>query len=119
MRESRTTADELGIGDRVGPYRIEAVLGAGGMGVVFRATHEPDGDCVALKVLRAELSEDDVFRQRLAHEARSAQEVNQPHLVRFVGAGEADGHQYLAVEYVPGTTLEARVRELRPPRVLC
>ncbi len=50
---------DLGSGDRLGAYRLEERLGEGGMGVVFRAVREPEGDEVALKVLRAELSGDD------------------------------------------------------------
>ena len=61
----------LEVGQRLGPYRIEARLGQGGMGIVFRALHDGDGRTVALKVLRDELGADDTFRRRLAHEARA------------------------------------------------
>ncbi len=79
------------------------------MGVVFRALREPEGDEVALKILRAELSSDETFRQRFVHEARAAGEVRHKHLVPILEAGEADGQPYLAVAYVRGGTLEQRL----------
>jgi eukaryotic-like serine/threonine-protein kinase len=100
---------DLEAGTRLGAYRLEERLGEGAMGVVFRAVRDPDGDEVALKVLRAELSGDETFRRRFVHEARAASEVRHKHLVPITDAGEADGRPYLAVAYVRGTTLEARL----------
>jgi serine/threonine protein kinase len=100
---------DLARGHRLGPYRIEEPLGEGGMGIVFRAIRQTDGQEVALKVLRGELSHDDVFRQRFVHEARAAGEVQHRHLVPIVDAGEIDGRSYLAVEFVRGRTLEVRI----------
>jgi serine/threonine protein kinase len=99
----------LEVGQRLGPYRIEARLGQGGMGVVFRARHEGDGRTVALKVLRDELSQDLGYRRRLAREARAAAEVDHPNLTRVLEAGEADGRAYLAVRYVDGRSLAERL----------
>jgi serine/threonine-protein kinase len=107
-------AADLGPGDRLGPYRLEERLGEGGMGVVFRAIHEPDGGEVALKILRAELSGDDTFRKRFVHEARAAGEVRHKHLVPIEDAGEVDGHPYLAVAFVRGRTLEDRLAKEGP-----
>ena len=105
---------DLETGQRLGAYRLEERLGEGGMGVVFRAVHEPEGDEVALKVLRAELSADETFRQRFVHEARAAGEVRHKHLVPITDAGEAEGRPYLAVAFVRGQTLEARLASVRP-----
>jgi serine/threonine protein kinase len=105
---------DLGPGDRLGPYRIEEPLGEGGMGIVFRAVRETDGEEIALKVLRSELTHDDVFRQRFVHEARAAGEVQHRHLVPIVDAGEADGRSYLAVAFVRGRTLETRLAKEGP-----
>ena len=69
------------VGHRLGPYRIEARLGEGGMGIVYLAS-DGDGRPVALKVLRDELAADDAFRRRLAREARAAAEVDHPNLAR-------------------------------------
>lgn len=100
---------ELEPGGRIGAYRLEERLGEGGMGVVYRAVREPEGDEVALKVLRAELSADETFRRRFVHEARAAGEVRHKHLVPITEAGEADGRPYLAVAFVGGQTLEQRL----------
>jgi serine/threonine-protein kinase len=100
---------DLEPGGRIGAYRLEERLGEGGMGVVFRAIKEPEGDEVALKVLRSELSADETFRRRFVHEARAAGEVRHKHLVPITDAGEAEGRPYLAVAFVRGTTLESRL----------
>jgi serine/threonine protein kinase len=96
-------------GQWLGPYRIEGLLGRGGMGVVYRARHEGEGRTVALKVLREELAADDAFRRRLAHEARAAAGVEHPNLAPVLEAGEADGQLYLAVRYVDGPSLAERL----------
>ena len=114
MWSLRTTAGELGAGDRLGVFRLEELLGAGGMGIVFRAVRDDDGASVALKVLRDELSGDETFRRRFEHEARSAAEVRSPHLVAVLEAGEAGGRYYLASEFVQGRTLEECVRDDGP-----
>jgi serine/threonine-protein kinase len=105
---------DLEPGSRLGAYRLEERLGEGGMGVVFRAVREPEGDEVALKVLRAELSADETFRRRFVHEARAAGEVRHKHLVPITDAGEAEGRPYLAVAFVRGQTLEARLASVGP-----
>jgi serine/threonine-protein kinase len=100
---------DLEPGDRLGAYRLEERLGEGAVGVVFRAIKEPEGNEVALKVLRAELLADETFRRRFVHEARAAGEVRHKHLVPITDAGEAEGRPYLAVAFVRGQTLEARL----------
>jgi serine/threonine protein kinase len=96
-------------GDTVGPYRIHELLGQGGMGVVFRAVRESDGEVVALKILRDDVSHDDVFRRRFAREGEVARSLDHPHLVPVLDAGEAGGRHYLASRYVPGHTLAERL----------
>ena len=102
-------------GHLLGPYRIEGLLGRGGMGIVYRARHEGDGRTVALKVLRDELAADDSFRRRLAHEARAAAGVTHPNLAPVLDAGEADGLLYLAMRYVDGPSLAERLVAGGPP----
>jgi uncharacterized protein len=102
-------APGLAPGDVLGGYRIEQLIGEGGMGRVFRATAVVDGRQVALKVLRAELSRDATFVSRFRSEADAAAEVQHPNLTRVLDAGEVDGKQYLAIEYVEGETLERRI----------
>ena len=105
---------ELVVGDSLGPYWLEALLGEGGMGLVFKAVRAGDGAVVALKVLKMDLTHDDVYRQRFVHEARSAAEVQDPHLVPILDAGEADGRDYLAVGFVDGRTLDETIAEEGP-----
>jgi serine/threonine-protein kinase len=101
-------------GGRVGPFRLEALLGEGAVGLVFRAVREPEGSVVALKVMRSELASDEVYVRRFVHEARAAQEVRHKHLVPILDAGEADGLPYLAVAFVDGPTLEERLQAEGP-----
>jgi serine/threonine-protein kinase len=110
-------AVELEEGGRLGPYRLERLLGRGGMGIVFEAVREPDGEIVALKVLREELSGDDTYRQRFAREGRIAIGLSHRHLVPVLDAGEVDGHPYIASRYVVGRTL-AQLLEADGPLAL-
>jgi serine/threonine protein kinase len=92
------------IGQSVGPYKIEAVLGVGGMGHVYRATG-PDGTEVALKLVKADLARDEVFRRRFDREARIAQQVRHEHVVPVLDQDEHEGVPYLAQRYIPGGNL--------------
>ena len=86
-------------------YRIEGKLGEGGMGVVWRA-HDPNlRRDVALKVLPDPLVADAEARARLLREARAAAALNHPNILTIYDVGEADGHVYIAMEYVPGRPL--------------
>ena len=101
---------ELEPGQHLGPYRLEELLGEGGMGLVFKASRESDGAVVALKVMRFELIEDPVFGRRFEQEARAAAEVSEPHLVPVLEAGQADGRRFLASKYIDGKTLDEHAR---------
>jgi serine/threonine protein kinase len=108
---SESSGHELNPGDSLGPYRLEELLGEGGMGLVYRAVRESDGEVVALKVMRFELIEDPVFGRRFEQEARAASEVSEPHLVPVLEAGQAEGRRYLASKYIPCDTLEQKLDE--------
>jgi serine/threonine protein kinase len=103
------TDRELEPGDTLGDYKLEAAIGVGGMGVVFRASRISDGKEVALKVLKVGLAGDLIFQHRFAQEARAAAEVREPHLVPIIEASVADGRHYLAVDYVSGGSLTDRI----------
>jgi serine/threonine kinase PknH len=94
------------VGDRLGGYLLEELLGEGAMGRVFRAVRESDGEVVAVKVMRAELGSDEVYVQRFERESRSGSGLDHPHLVSVLASGEADGHRYLVTRYVEGTSLD-------------
>jgi serine/threonine-protein kinase len=113
MSWQRSEAREVQVGETLGRYRLESLLGEGGMGLVFKAVRE-DGEVVALKLLKLELSDDETFKQRFKQEARAAAEVQNEHLVPILEAGDADGRDYLAVGYVEGATLEDVLRERGP-----
>jgi CRP-like cAMP-binding protein len=94
-------------GLRIGPYRVLAQLGAGGMAVVYSAVRENDGAAVALKVLPASWGTAPALRARLMHEAETLQRVRHPGVIRLLGIGTvADrmgGGTYIAMEWIPDT----------------
>jgi TolB-like protein/tRNA A-37 threonylcarbamoyl transferase component Bud32/Flp pilus assembly protein TadD len=97
------------IGQTFAHYRILERLGAGGMGVVYRA-HDEQLDCdVAIKVLPAASFRDPAARARLLREARTASKLNHPHICTIYEVGEADGQAYIAMELVEGQSLSARL----------
>jgi serine/threonine protein kinase len=94
----------------MGGYRIEGVLGVGGMGRVYRAT-APDGALVALKVVKADLARDTVFRKRFDREARIAQSVVHPNLVPVLDTGEERGLPYLTQRFIQGGSLAQQIEQ--------
>jgi serine/threonine protein kinase len=101
----------LPAGAQVGRYRIERVIGSGGMGVVYLARQQ-DGAPLVLKVLKSELTADAAYRRRFDHEARIARQVQHRSLVPILDSGESDGQSYIAMPFVGEKTLAARVAEL-------
>ncbi|HEV8144900.1 MAG TPA: protein kinase [Bryobacteraceae bacterium] len=95
----------LSVGDKLGPYEILALIGAGGMGVVYRAWDTKLGRPVAIKVLSQELA-DATARRRFQREAQMASSLNHPHILTVYDVGELDGTQYLVTEYIDGGTLK-------------
>src|ERR1700733_4061343 len=98
-------------GVRLGPYQLEAVLGEGGMGEVFRARDTRLGRPVAIKVIRAERAQQPDFRIRFQREAQATAALNHPHICTLYDVGEQEGASYLVMEYVEGQTLASRLRE--------
>ncbi|MDP3766951.1 MAG: protein kinase, partial [Dehalococcoidia bacterium] len=99
--------------DEIGPYTILERIGRGGMGVVYRAKKNT-GEVVALKVMRPDLAQNFAFVRRFQREARIAQELDSPHVVRVLDSGGEDDTRYIAMEYVEGQTLAAMLRESGP-----
>lgn len=93
---------------RVADYTLEEELGRGATGVVWRATAAA-GSVVALKLLDPALAGDAEYRARFMREARVAQAIQEPHLVRILDAGSHDGRPFLVLEYVGGGSLAARL----------
>ena len=95
-------------------YRIETLLGRGGMGAVYRALDTRLNRPVALKLLAPELVTDPSFRERFAAESRIAASLDHPHIVPIYEAGETDGILFIAMRYVEGADLETLVRRDGP-----
>ncbi|MFJ5885784.1 serine/threonine-protein kinase [Kitasatospora cineracea] len=88
-------------------YRLEHVLGRGGMAVVYRAEDLRLGRTVAVKLLAPELARNETFRQRFVRESHIAASLDHPNIVPVYDAGEAEGVLYLAMRYVRGRDLRA------------
>ncbi|MDR3672915.1 MAG: serine/threonine-protein kinase [Holophaga sp.] len=95
----------------VGPYRILRTLGHGGFATTYLARHTGTGREVALKVPHAHRLDDPEFRRRFSQEARLGALLDHPHLAPVVDPGAEDEPGWIALEYVPGPTLEACLRE--------
>src|SRR3954469_18265392 len=105
----------LAAGTKLGPYEIVSMLGAGGMGEVYRARDTRLRRDVAVKILPPDLTHDPGRRQRFEHEARSAGSLNHPHLVSVFDVGEEQGLLYLVSELVDGESLRSLLKNGVPP----
>jgi len=103
-------------GSHLGPYRIERLLGAGGMGQVYLATDTRLQRTVAVKVLSAALARDPSFRERFDREAQTVASLVHPHICTVYDVGQQDGIAFLVMEQLEGETLAARLERgaLRP-----
>ncbi len=106
MRDATGMAQTRGADPRAGieiaGYRIDEVIGRGGLGVVYRAHDVRLGRDVALKLLGGDLAEDEAFRRRFERESRIAASLQHPAIVPVYAAGEIEGQVYLAMRYVEG-----------------
>jgi serine/threonine-protein kinase len=101
----------LAPGVRLGAYEILSLIGAGGMGEVYRARDTRLGRAVAIKVLPAAVSEDDSARQRLFREARAISSLDHPNVCALYDVGHEGGIDYLVMQYLEGETLAALLRK--------
>jgi serine/threonine protein kinase len=95
-------------GDNVGGYTIEAELGEGGMGRVYKAVGA-DGQAVALKVVKSEMLGDEVFIKRFKREADVARRIEHPHVVSVIETGDHEGLPWAAQRFISGGSLEERL----------
>lgn len=95
----------LSSGTNLGPYRIDTVIGKGGMGVVYRALDTRLNRPVAVKFLFDSLA-DSAARRRFQREAQMASSLNHPHILTVLDAGDFEGRQYLVTEFIDGGTLK-------------
>ena len=98
---------QLGAGSVIGGYRLKALIGQGGMGMVYLAENVQTGGNCAVKLLPPELERDPGFRERFEREARYANSLAHPNIIESFGAGEENGVLYMAMQYVDGCDLKA------------
>lgn len=96
--------------DRLGPYRVTASLGEGGMGLVYAAVDDRLDRAVALKIIHASAADDATARERFRREARLAASVNHPNVCQLYEIGETDGQMFIAMELLEGESLAARLQ---------
>lgn len=96
---------------RMGQFLLEEQIGAGGMGVVYRATYVKTGQQVAVKFVPAELSENERITARFEREVAILRKLRHPHIVHFYGGGLHGARWYYAMELMPGGTVAQLLRE--------
>ena len=97
------------VGRQLGSYKIVSLLGVGGMGEVYRARDSRLDRTIALKILPAEVASDQERMRRFVREAKAASALNHPNVATIYDFGECEGMSFIAMEYVEGETLAARI----------
>jgi Tol biopolymer transport system component len=111
LNVSPTTTSQLEAGTTIGPYRIECLIGAGGMGEVYRARDTRLGRDVAIKILPRIFTSDPERLARFEREARMLAALNHPHIGGIYGIEDTDGVRGLVLELVEGDTLADRLQQ--------
>ncbi|MEK7409527.1 MAG: serine/threonine-protein kinase, partial [Acidobacteriota bacterium] len=106
---ARSVPAQLASGEQLGPYRIVAPLGAGGMGEVYSATDTRLERSVAVKLLPRQFSQDAQALGRFQREARAASALNHPNICTLHDIGEREGQPFLVMELLEGQTLKERL----------
>src|SRR5262245_23770169 len=92
--------------EKVGPYKIERLLGRGGMGAVYSGLNETTGERAAIKLLSGHLADDAAVRERFEQEIETLKRLLHPNIVQLHGYGEEQGQLYYVMELVPGRSLQ-------------
>src|SRR5438874_6078716 len=100
----------LSAGTRLGPYEIVSLLGQGGMGEVYRARDTRLGRNVAIKLVSGAALGDPYACSRLLREAQAAAKLDHPNICSIYEVSEADGHGFIAMQYVDGENLAGRMQ---------
>lgn len=108
--ENIEMADEL-LGKILGKYKIESLIGRGGMATVYLATHQQLGTKVALKVLPTGFADQHEMAERFLREARTAAQLNHPNIVRVYDVDQIDGVSFFVMDFVEGQTLKAVMKK--------
>ncbi len=103
------------LGQLVGDYRVESVIGSGAMGIVYKGQHEMIGKAVAIKVLKAEISDDPDMVARLVREARTVNAIHHPGIVDIFGFGNLPtGQPYVVMDLLIGEPMDAWIDREAP-----
>src|SRR5512146_3114859 len=103
------------LGQDLGHYRIQAKLGEGGMGVVYRAIDTHLDRSVAIKILRPDVAGSADHKRRFVQEAKAASALNHPNIVHIYDIGSSAGLDFIAMEFVAGKTLAQHIRQTGLP----
>jgi len=99
---------------KISHYKLIEVIGEGGLGIVYKAVDFNTNEQVAVKLLKPDLLEDEKNRQRFTNEGRMLTELEHEHIINAYEIGEADKQGYIAMEYLPGGTLQQYVHRSHP-----
>jgi Tol biopolymer transport system component/predicted Ser/Thr protein kinase len=105
----------LAPGTRIGPYEVVSMIGAGGMGEVYRARDTRLDRTVAIKILPSTIASDPAYRARFEREAKAVAALSHPHICPLFDVGHQNGTDFLVMEFLEGETLAARLRRGRLP----
>src|SRR5262245_52316455 len=98
------------VGRTLGPYKLETMLGKGGMATVYRAYQTAVKRYVAIKVMSPEIADQPGFVERFGREAEVIASLEHPHILPVIDYGNAEGIHYLVMRYIEGGSLEDRMR---------
>lgn len=105
---------QIRIGEKLGSFRLESVVGSGAMGVVYRGVNDANGKPAAIKVVSGEISQRSKVYERFMREAEILKQFRHPSIVRFLAVGRFQGTSYIAMEFIQGETLD-KILEKRGP----
>jgi serine/threonine-protein kinase len=97
---------QVRIGEKLGSFRLDSVVGSGAMGVVYRGVNEATGKTAAIKVVSGEISQRGKVYDRFMREAEILKQFRHPNIVRFLAVGRFQGTSYIAMEFIQGETLD-------------
>lgn len=107
MNQSKLPTPEF---ESIGPYRVQGILGQGGMGTVYKAVHAKSNEVVAVKVIAAAMAQHQRFRRRFDAEIQTLVKLKHPGIVQLIGFGEEKGLLFYSMEYVDGENLQQVLR---------
>jgi len=93
------------IGKRIGKFEVKAILGRGGMGIVYKVWDTLEEEYKAIKVVPDELSRDRLSIESLKNEVKAASRISHPNVIRVLGLEEKDGLFFIVMEYIQGESL--------------